>query len=236
MQQRSEESRRRILEASIGLFTSQGYDTTGIGDICEAAGLSKGGFYHHFGSKRELFLELYRGWIAGIENSMRGVTATGGNPQRRLMMLTGLLESVMADAAGQIPLFLEFWRQAGKDAEIRDAIARPFRGFRVLLTSLLSPSSQEPSGLISKEGDDPSSVAASMDPGEIPAAEQASDTSAEDPSSAHKQAESLARILIALGAGLVMESALDPAGGDWRSVTEDALRLLAPAIIPEAPK
>lgn len=46
----------RILDAALELFADQGFDRTSVGDIEEAAGLSRrsGGFYRHFDSKRDV--------------------------------------------------------------------------------------------------------------------------------------------------------------------------------------
>lgn len=47
-----------ILDAAQGLFLARGYDATTIADVIAAAGVSKGGFYHHFASKEALIEAL----------------------------------------------------------------------------------------------------------------------------------------------------------------------------------
>ena len=59
-----DERRGRILEAAGRMFAEQGYDHALIEQIAEAAGITKPVIYHHFTSKRELYialLDLYRG-------------------------------------------------------------------------------------------------------------------------------------------------------------------------------
>ncbi len=46
--------RNEILDAAQQLFTLKGYDQTSVQDILDAAGISKGAFYHYFSSKEEL--------------------------------------------------------------------------------------------------------------------------------------------------------------------------------------
>ena len=58
MQQRSEETRTHILKAALDLFSKNGYDATSVANICQAAGVSKGAFYHHFASKHSVFQAL----------------------------------------------------------------------------------------------------------------------------------------------------------------------------------
>lgn len=48
------ESKTRILDASLRAIRTKGYAATRVEDICDAAGLTKGGFFHHFKSKEEL--------------------------------------------------------------------------------------------------------------------------------------------------------------------------------------
>jgi TetR/AcrR family transcriptional repressor of nem operon len=49
-------SKARILNAALRVIRTKGYCATTIDDICEAAGLTKGSFFHHFESKEELAL------------------------------------------------------------------------------------------------------------------------------------------------------------------------------------
>jgi len=50
------ESKVRFLDAALHVIRAKGYSATRVEDICEAAGLSKGSFFHHFSSKEELAL------------------------------------------------------------------------------------------------------------------------------------------------------------------------------------
>ena len=50
--------RDRLLKAAKILFLLRGPDAATTGDICLAADVSKGGFYHHFPDKEFLFLEV----------------------------------------------------------------------------------------------------------------------------------------------------------------------------------
>ncbi len=51
---RSPNRREQILHAALQLFGTQGYEETSLQDIIDKAGVSKGGFYHHFRSKADL--------------------------------------------------------------------------------------------------------------------------------------------------------------------------------------
>jgi len=50
------DSKTKFLEAALRVIRAQGYEATTVDDICRAAGLTKGSFFHHFESKEALAL------------------------------------------------------------------------------------------------------------------------------------------------------------------------------------
>ncbi len=52
----SRDSRTRLLDAALHVIRAKGYSAARVEDICEAAGLTKGGFFHHFSSKEDIAL------------------------------------------------------------------------------------------------------------------------------------------------------------------------------------
>ncbi len=48
------EARNRLLDAAMLVIREQGYAATSVDDICRAAGVTKGAFFHHFAAKEEL--------------------------------------------------------------------------------------------------------------------------------------------------------------------------------------
>jgi TetR/AcrR family transcriptional repressor of nem operon len=59
------ESKTRLLDAALHVIRAKGYSATRVEDICEAAGVTKGSFFHHFDSKEELALTAVDYWIEG---------------------------------------------------------------------------------------------------------------------------------------------------------------------------
>jgi AcrR family transcriptional regulator len=51
-------TKEKILKAALKVFSEKGYHATNVDDIVEKSETSKGGFYFHFPSKKELFLTL----------------------------------------------------------------------------------------------------------------------------------------------------------------------------------
>lgn len=56
--ERSERSRRQILDAALKLFSHRGYGATSVINIADEAGVSKGNVYHHFPDKETIFRAL----------------------------------------------------------------------------------------------------------------------------------------------------------------------------------
>jgi AcrR family transcriptional regulator len=55
---KSEDTRERILDAALNIFSSKGYHDTRMDEIVEASDTSKGSIYFHFPNKERLFLAL----------------------------------------------------------------------------------------------------------------------------------------------------------------------------------
>ena len=68
--ERTERSRRAVLDAALPVFKRNGYAAASLNRIIEASGLTKGGFYFHFPSKQALALAVLEDhqqrWIADI--------------------------------------------------------------------------------------------------------------------------------------------------------------------------
>jgi TetR/AcrR family transcriptional repressor of nem operon len=48
------ETKRRLVNAGINLMRVRGFNATSLDDICQAAGVTKGGFFHYFKNKDEV--------------------------------------------------------------------------------------------------------------------------------------------------------------------------------------
>lgn len=57
-----EATRAALVEATVGLILRQGFAATSVGEICEAAGATKGAFFHHFRSKDEIGQAAIEWW------------------------------------------------------------------------------------------------------------------------------------------------------------------------------
>lgn len=56
------DARSKLLDAAFRLIRSQGYAATTVDQLCAAAGVTKGAFFHHFKSKEELGVAAAERW------------------------------------------------------------------------------------------------------------------------------------------------------------------------------
>src|SRR5690242_19014231 len=104
-EERSERSRRIVLDAALQLFAHRGYRATTVRDIADAAKVSTGAVYHHFPDKETIFRTLLEEFSA--------ITATKRYPFTRALL------------AGRFPDDIEQLGQAARESvrEYRDYIA-----------------------------------------------------------------------------------------------------------------
>lgn len=59
-EQRSEESRARILQAATSIFAEKGPEGARVDEIADQAGINKRMLYHYFGNKENLYMDVLR--------------------------------------------------------------------------------------------------------------------------------------------------------------------------------
>jgi AcrR family transcriptional regulator len=136
-QQRSEETKTHLLQAAELSFAQQGYDGTSVATICRRAGVSKGAFYHHFESKQAVFLELLNRWLDNLDLQLETMRIDTDDIPQGLLSMTGVVGEVFQTAADQLPIYLEFWRQATHDPQILSAMIQPFHRYRVFFAQMI---------------------------------------------------------------------------------------------------
>jgi len=134
-QQRSGETRTRILTAATKCFASQGYNAASVDDICMEAGVSKGAFYHHFPSKQAMFLALLQGWLESLDPALEAMRED--TVPETFIRMTGMLPLVFASAQDRLPMFLEFWLQASRDPAVWEATIAPYHHYQELFARLV---------------------------------------------------------------------------------------------------
>lgn len=85
---KSKATRARILEAARDLFLDNTFASVTTAQIAEAAEVTKGGLYHHFPSKEELYLAFLHEDLATKEALFMQAVDLEGTTRERLALLT----------------------------------------------------------------------------------------------------------------------------------------------------
>jgi AcrR family transcriptional regulator len=143
VQQRGEETRQRILDVATEAFARYGYDATGVAEICRRAGITKGGFYHHFPSKQAVFLEMLERWLEGIDSQLEAARSEDESVPQKFMHMTFMIRQVFQEAGGRLPLFLEFLTKASHSQVVWQATVAPFRKYQAYFAGMVKEGVEE---------------------------------------------------------------------------------------------
>lgn len=133
--------RENIIHESQKLFSLNGFINTGVNEIIQASGTSKGGFYNHFCSKEDLFFEVLaeaqRIWREKVLDSVSEIDSP---IQKIIRILQNYRDRYLKDTEN-FPggcIFITF------SVELDDArpplaaeVHKGFEGFKALVTGLL---------------------------------------------------------------------------------------------------
>ena len=143
MQQRSADTQQRILKSARDLFSSAGYDATGVSQICTAAGLSKGAFYHHFPSKHAVFMALLKEWLIILDEEALARHPGDKDVPASIARMAASADLIFTDGQGQFPMFLEFWQQSIRDELVWEETKQPFMKYFYYFSKLVEDGVQE---------------------------------------------------------------------------------------------
>jgi AcrR family transcriptional regulator len=96
----------RMLDAAIDAFSRRGYADVNVDEICRSAGIAKGSFYRHYGSKEELFFAAAKAAAVGIVEDLKRSRVGVGLPFERAA------DVVARSLEPRLPLFMELFTRA----------------------------------------------------------------------------------------------------------------------------
>jgi AcrR family transcriptional regulator len=96
------DTRERILDVALDLFTEQGFDGTSLREIAERLGVTKAALYYHFESKDDILLALHM----RLHEFGKDALLKMGDEPVTLTQWGELLDEIVDSMLAQRPLFL----------------------------------------------------------------------------------------------------------------------------------
>ena len=110
------ERRAHILDAAQKLFFASGWDEVTIADVLTEAGISKGGFYHHFAAKEDLLDGLVeRFTVEALTSAQAARAAASGDALKRFNAFLAESSRWKAEQGPQLRFFIDVMLRPGND-------------------------------------------------------------------------------------------------------------------------
>jgi AcrR family transcriptional regulator len=136
-QQRTEKTKRVLLQSARLIFAREGFEACRIEDIAAAAGFTRGAFYAHFETKEELFFALLREEIATHAAKIRALLEKSETADRRWAALREYYVQCISDREWVL-LMLEFKLFAVRHPKLRPRLATLHRRIRSVMDAQVS--------------------------------------------------------------------------------------------------
>lgn len=103
--------RERVIDVAVELFSRNGYASTGVADIGEAAGLARGALYYYIGSKDALLAEIHDRVMDPLLKEAAAVTELDVDLRTRLRLLSESLLWQVIHRQDHVWVFLHEYHQ-----------------------------------------------------------------------------------------------------------------------------
>jgi len=135
--------KEEIFKAALHCFNHKGYFGTTIDDIAEQAGISKGGIYHHFSSKKSLFIELFNSRVNRYFDVLKTNIGSVTEPAERIRDFVKKSDQIFQQNLDILKFILEFMTLSTRDPDIRKAVTRVYQDRVNIFTRILSEGTEK---------------------------------------------------------------------------------------------
>lgn len=99
---RQEDTKQRILDKALELFSDRGYDSVSVGEIAKAVGIKAPSLYNHFPSKQAIFDALVESTAARYAADTDKIDIHVQDAQKDIPVFTEITEEALFDKVRQI--------------------------------------------------------------------------------------------------------------------------------------
>jgi AcrR family transcriptional regulator len=117
-EQSKDQTRQRLLDAALTIFTKKGYVAASVEDIAAAAGYTRGAFYSNFRGKPEVLLELLRLDHERMQSELQDIVVEGATREQMEANVLKYYSQLFRDNKCFL-LWGEAKLQASRDAKFR---------------------------------------------------------------------------------------------------------------------
>ncbi|MGN9844057.1 TetR/AcrR family transcriptional regulator [Nonomuraea sp. H19] len=110
-----EDTRTRIQEVALRLFTEQGYEATSLREIAEELGVTKAALYYHFKTKDDIVSSLVELRLAEVEKLLAWAKRQPKTPEMRRELLQRFADQLTQPRYLEVARFLERNQTAMRD-------------------------------------------------------------------------------------------------------------------------
>ncbi len=102
---KQEDTKRKIMDAALALFSAKGYDAVSVGEIAAAVGIRAPSLYNHFAGKQAIFDAIVEDTAKRYDEFTARLSVHVGNAEGDVPVFDGIGEDVLVDKVKQIFLY-----------------------------------------------------------------------------------------------------------------------------------
>ena len=99
---KQENTKQKILDKALELFSTQGYDSVSVGEIAKAVGIKAPSLYNHFPSKQAIFEAIVESTAAQYEADTDKINIHVQNAKQDISVFTGITADALYEKVRQI--------------------------------------------------------------------------------------------------------------------------------------
>jgi len=134
---RTQSTRRKLLDAAKHIFAKDGFEAARLEDIAAGAGYTRGAFYANFESKEDIFFALFEEWVRERIESLTSALRRHTDPSGKLVALRTHYAELATDRR-LVLISLEFKLFALRHPEAHARLRSRHRRIRACFSELFS--------------------------------------------------------------------------------------------------